>query len=127
MATTKITIALPEDKLERIRALVSARQAASVSAFVKHAVKVALDDEAEWEQMLEDALQRTGGPLTKKEARLGRRRSLRTATEGNFQEKAAGRNGITLEAGVLIAQMGSHCTRHRAHCHPSDGACSGYS
>ena len=67
MATTKITITLQDDQLEEIRALVAAGQAASVSAFVKHAVGVALYDAAGWRDMLQDALRQTGGPLTKKE------------------------------------------------------------
>lgn len=67
MATTKITITLENNQLEEIRALVAAGAAASVSAFVKHAVGVALFDAAGWREMLEDALRQTGGPLTKKE------------------------------------------------------------
>lgn len=67
MATTKITVTLPDDQLEEIRALVAARGAASVSAFIKHAVGIALHDAAGWREMLKDALQQTGGPLTKEE------------------------------------------------------------
>ena len=67
MATIKITVTLQEDQVQEIRALVAARRSTSVSAFVQHAVGVALFDEAGWKQMLEDALQQTGGPLTKKE------------------------------------------------------------
>jgi Arc/MetJ-type ribon-helix-helix transcriptional regulator len=67
VATAKITITLPDDQVEEIRALVAAGRAASVSAFVKHAVGVALHDAAGWREMLEDALEQTGGPLTKKE------------------------------------------------------------
>ncbi len=67
MATTKITITLPDDQVEEIRALVAAGQAGSVSAFVKHAVGVALFDAAGWNEMLQGALQQTGGPLTKNE------------------------------------------------------------
>ena len=68
MATTRITITLQDDQVEEIRALVvAAGEAASASAFVKHAVGVALFDAAGWRDMLEDALQQTGGPLTKKE------------------------------------------------------------
>jgi Arc/MetJ-type ribon-helix-helix transcriptional regulator len=67
MATAKITITLPDDQLEEIRALVASQKAASVSAFVKHAVGVALYDAAGWREMLKVALQETGGPLTKKE------------------------------------------------------------
>ena len=67
MATTKITITLQDDQVEAIRALVAAGRSANVSAFVQHAVGVALFDAAGWREMLEDALQQTGGPLTKKE------------------------------------------------------------
>jgi Arc/MetJ-type ribon-helix-helix transcriptional regulator len=67
MATTKITITLENNQLEEIRALIAAGAAVSVSAFVKHAVGVALFDAAGWREMLEDGLQQTGGPLTKKE------------------------------------------------------------
>lgn len=67
MASTKITITLPDDQFKEIRALVAAGKAASTSAFVKHAVGVALDDAAGWREMLADALHQTGGPLTEKE------------------------------------------------------------
>ena len=67
MATSKITVTLPDDQLEEIRALVASGGAASVPAFVKHAVRVALFDAAGWREMLKDALQQTGGPLTKDE------------------------------------------------------------
>ncbi len=67
MATTRITITLADDQLEEIRALVAAGQAATTSAFVKHAVGVALSDAAGWREMLNEALHQTGGPLTGKE------------------------------------------------------------
>jgi Arc/MetJ-type ribon-helix-helix transcriptional regulator len=67
MATTKITITLPDEQIREIRALVAAGEATSVSAFVKHAVGIALFDAAGWREMLHDALQQTGGPVTKKE------------------------------------------------------------
>jgi Arc/MetJ-type ribon-helix-helix transcriptional regulator len=67
MATTKVTITLEDDQLEEIRKLVSAEQVSNVSAFVKHAVRIALHDAAGWKEMLAEALQATGGPLTKKE------------------------------------------------------------
>jgi hypothetical protein len=53
--------------VKEIRALVAARRAANVSAFVQHAVAIALYDAAGWKEMLEDALRQTGGPLTKNE------------------------------------------------------------
>lgn len=67
MATSKITITIEDDQLEEIRAIVAAGQASSVSAFVKHAVQVALSDSAGWREMLETALEQTGGPLTQAE------------------------------------------------------------
>jgi Arc/MetJ-type ribon-helix-helix transcriptional regulator len=67
MATVKITITLERDQVEAIRALVAAGQAANVSGFVKHAVGTALLDAAGWKEMLQEALQETGGPLTNRE------------------------------------------------------------
>jgi Arc/MetJ-type ribon-helix-helix transcriptional regulator len=64
MATQKITVTVEDDQLRQIRALVDAGQASSVSGFVKHAIRIALFDAAGWRQMLRDALQETGGPLT---------------------------------------------------------------
>lgn len=67
MATRKVTVTLPEDQLERIRALVAARSAASISGFVQHAVSIALDDVAGWGAMLAAALDETGGALSQEE------------------------------------------------------------
>jgi Arc/MetJ-type ribon-helix-helix transcriptional regulator len=67
MATKKITITVADAQLEEIRALVAAGGAANVSAFVKHAIGIALSDAAGWREMLNEALAETGGPLTAKE------------------------------------------------------------
>jgi len=67
MATTKVTITLQDDQLQAIRELVAAEKASSVSAFVQHAVGIALFDAAGWRAMLQDALRQTGGALTKEE------------------------------------------------------------
>ena len=67
MATTRTTVRLDNNQVDEIRALVAAGQASSISGFVKHAVGVALLDTAGWRQMIEEALQETGGPLTRKE------------------------------------------------------------
>jgi len=67
MVTTKLTITIDNAQLSEIQSLVAAGQAANVSAFVKHAVAVALSDAAGWQEMLKDALNKTGGPLSKKE------------------------------------------------------------
>lgn len=67
MATVKVTITLEESQLEQIRALVDEGAARSVSSFVQHAVATGLDDAAVWAQMLDEALEETGGPLSKAE------------------------------------------------------------
>ena len=66
MATVKITITIEKDQLQSIRDLVEQGTSASVSGFVQHAIRVSLNDAAEWKQMLEDSLQRNGGPMTRK-------------------------------------------------------------
>jgi Arc/MetJ-type ribon-helix-helix transcriptional regulator len=67
MATVKITVTLQKEQATEIAALVKAGEAANVSAFVQHAVSVALSDAAGWREMLDDALESSGGPLTKRE------------------------------------------------------------
>lgn len=62
-----LTITLKDDQACKVRALVAAGEAASISAFVNHAVAVALSDAEGWREMLEDGLRQTGGPLTKNE------------------------------------------------------------
>ena len=69
MATKKVTITIDENQLERIRSLVEAGTAPSISGFVQHAVGVALDDVAGWGAMLADALGDTGGELSREERR----------------------------------------------------------
>jgi Arc/MetJ-type ribon-helix-helix transcriptional regulator len=64
MATKKITITLDEAQLGRVRELVEAGKASSVSGFVQHAVGVSLDDIAGWGALLAQALRDTGGPLS---------------------------------------------------------------
>ncbi len=64
MATRKVTVTLQQAQLDRIRELVDAGSAASVSGFVQHAVSVALDDVAGWGALLAEALRESGGPLT---------------------------------------------------------------
>jgi Arc/MetJ-type ribon-helix-helix transcriptional regulator len=67
MATTKLTITLDDLQLESVRRVVASGKASSVSGFVKHAVEIALNDVAGWQAMLDEALEQTGGALTKKE------------------------------------------------------------
>jgi Arc/MetJ-type ribon-helix-helix transcriptional regulator len=67
MATKKVTVTLDEAQLDRIRVLVAAGTAPSVSGFVQHAVAVALDDVAGWGALLAEALRDTGGTLSDSE------------------------------------------------------------
>ncbi|MFN7935554.1 MAG: hypothetical protein U0R19_19645 [Bryobacteraceae bacterium] len=67
MATRKVTITLLEEQIDEIQSLVQAGQAASISGFVQHGVGVAITDASGWKEMLGEALQQTGGPLTVKE------------------------------------------------------------
>jgi Arc/MetJ-type ribon-helix-helix transcriptional regulator len=64
MASKKVTITLDEAQLDRVRALVEAGTAPSVSGFIQHAVGVALDDVAGWGALLAEALRETGGALS---------------------------------------------------------------
>jgi Arc/MetJ-type ribon-helix-helix transcriptional regulator len=67
MATKKVTVTLDEAQLDKIRSLVQAGTASSVSGFVQHAVAVALDDVAGWGAMLAEALRKTGGEMSDEE------------------------------------------------------------
>ncbi len=67
MATQKVTITLEDAQIEAVRKLVGSGAASSMSGFIQHAVRIALDDVAGWGIMLGKALEQTGGPLTKKE------------------------------------------------------------
>lgn len=90
MATQKVTITLPEDQIKEIRSLVKAGQAASISGFVQHAVGIAISDAAGWKEMLHEALQQTGGPLTDKErAWADKLLSSHEAKKRNRKGKAA--------------------------------------
>ena len=67
MATKKITVTLNVEQVSAIHALVAARSTKSVSAFVQHAVSVSLSDVAGWGALLAEALDQSGGPLTRAE------------------------------------------------------------
>jgi Arc/MetJ-type ribon-helix-helix transcriptional regulator len=67
MATKKVTITLENAQLEAVQKLVESGGSRSVSAFVQHAVRTALNDVAGWGALLGQALETTGGPLTKRE------------------------------------------------------------
>jgi hypothetical protein len=66
MATTKVTITLDDKQLNAVRKVVASGGAGSVS-FVQHAVGIALNDVSGWGALLGQALEQTGGPLTRAE------------------------------------------------------------
>src|ERR1700722_742728 len=92
MATTKITVTLPDEQIHSIRELVAAGKAASVSAFVKHAVDVGLFDAAGWREMLNDALRQNGGRLTNEERKWAD--ALLHPPQGKMQRKPERKVGI---------------------------------
>ncbi len=65
--TRKVTVTLPVEAVDAIRALVADGKADSVSGFVQHAVHVSLDDVVGWGAMLAQALGDTGGEMTPQE------------------------------------------------------------
>ena len=73
MATTKITITLPTEQVNEIAAQVAGGGAASVSAFVKHAVAIALADAAGWHDLLEGLTTPSAGQVRLFGEPLGRR------------------------------------------------------
>ena len=90
MATKKVTVTIEVEQLHAIRALVEARTAQSVSAFVKHAVGVSLNDVAGWGALLAEALVQTGGPLTRTERTWADRAlSVRESRPTRKRRKAA--------------------------------------
>jgi Arc/MetJ-type ribon-helix-helix transcriptional regulator len=88
MATTKITITLPDRQLEEIRKRVTARESASVSGFIQQAVQKSLENAAEFRAMVDQALHATGGPLTPRE-RAWARRMLSPRKRGARPRKVA--------------------------------------
>src|SRR5258708_7141790 len=88
MATTKITITLPDRQLEEIRKRVAAQDSSSVSGFIQQSVLKSLENAAEFRAMVEEALKETGGPLKPKE-RAWARKMLSARRRGTKRRKAA--------------------------------------
>jgi len=73
MATTKVTITLPDSQIEELRRRVACGESDSVSRFVQRAVGKSLENAAAYEAMIAQALAETGGPVTPKERAWARR------------------------------------------------------
>jgi Arc/MetJ-type ribon-helix-helix transcriptional regulator len=67
MATTKVTITVPDEQLAEIKKRVGAREASSVSDFIQNALQKSFENEAVFRAMIQEGLAATGGPLTAKE------------------------------------------------------------
>lgn len=89
MATSKITITLDREQLKSIKALIASGRTPNTSAFIKHAVTVALHDVAGWGVMLSEALEQTGGPLTSRERAWADEALIPERTKSKRQRKAA--------------------------------------
>lgn len=73
MATTKITITLPDRQLQEIRKRVAARESPSISGFIQQAVQKSFENAAGFRAMVDEALRATGGPLKPKERAWAKR------------------------------------------------------
>jgi Arc/MetJ-type ribon-helix-helix transcriptional regulator len=88
MATTKITITLPDRQLEEIRKRVADHDSPTVSGFIQQAVQKSLENAAEFRAMVKQALEESGGPLKPKE-RAWARRMLSTRRRETKSRKTA--------------------------------------
>ena len=66
MTMAKITVSLPVDLVQRARRAVDEGRATSVSAYVAAAI-IEKSDEDDFDRMLEQMLEETGGPATPEE------------------------------------------------------------
>lgn len=88
MATTKITITLPDRQLEEIRKRVAAQQCPTISGFVQQAVQKSLENAAAFRAMVDEGLNETGGP-PKPGERAWVRKVLSPRKRGAKSRKAA--------------------------------------
>ena len=88
MATTKITITLPDHQLREIRKRVADQESPSVSGFIQQAVERSLENAGAFRAMVYEALQATGGALKPAE-RAWARRMLSPRKRGGKPRKAA--------------------------------------
>jgi hypothetical protein len=86
MTKTKIAVTVDTDVLRRAKRAVKSGQAPSLSAFVNNAIREKVVDE-DLMQMLDEMLERTGGPLTPAERRDAER-SLYGRNRGRRRKRA---------------------------------------
>jgi Arc/MetJ-type ribon-helix-helix transcriptional regulator len=88
MATSKITITLPDHQLREIRKRVADQESPSVSGFIQQAVQKSLENASAFRAMVDEALRATGGALKPAE-RAWARRTLSPRKRGGKPRKAA--------------------------------------
>jgi hypothetical protein len=74
----KLAISMSPALLAKVKSVVSRKQSASVSAYIEHAVATQLAAEADFDLLVAQRLDETGGPATEAE-RVRARRLLRGA------------------------------------------------
>ncbi len=75
----KVAISMSPGLLEKVKAVVGRRRAKSVSAYIEHAVAAQLAAEADFDLLVAQSLEDTGGPATTAE-RARARKLLRRVT-----------------------------------------------
>lgn len=67
MRGRRVPVVLGEQDLAQLRAMKAVGEIDNVAGFVRHAVRLALLDRVEFKALLEESLERSGGPLTEAE------------------------------------------------------------
>jgi hypothetical protein len=73
MAAKKITITLADRQIAEIQKLIAVQHSTSFSAFIQQAVQRALENAVEFRAMVAEAVDKSGGPLKRKERAWARR------------------------------------------------------
>jgi Arc/MetJ-type ribon-helix-helix transcriptional regulator len=68
MTVEKITVSIPRETLARARVAIRRGKARSISAYVAQALEERVKDD-QLVEMLDEMLQKTGGPMTREEER----------------------------------------------------------
>jgi hypothetical protein len=69
----KLAVSMSPKLLAKVKAAVAGKRSPSVSAYVEHAVRSQLAAEADFDQLLEEMLDKSGGPPTADERSRARR------------------------------------------------------
>jgi Arc/MetJ-type ribon-helix-helix transcriptional regulator len=64
VASEKITVTIPKEQADALRALLASGGARSVSSLVKQGIDKILDADAAWEAELARMIEESGGPLS---------------------------------------------------------------